>query len=74
MICTSVIPCSSNGLAKRNNKIMSMSVLFSRLLWSFRKVWLLSKILHQSSRTRYFESFSQKYSKVTIFFKTVRLF
>ena len=30
MICTSVIPCLSSGLAK-NNKIMSMFVLFSQL-------------------------------------------
>ena len=30
MICTSVVPCLSTGLAK-NDKIMSMFVLFSRL-------------------------------------------
>ena len=33
MICTSVVPCLSSGLAKKakNNKMMSMVVLFSRL-------------------------------------------
>ena len=34
MICSSVIPCLSNGLAK-NDKIMSMFVLFSRLFGHF---------------------------------------
>ena len=34
MICTSVIPCLSTGLAK-NDKIMSMLVLFSRLFGHF---------------------------------------
>ena len=42
MICTSVIPCFSNGLTK-NDKIMSMLVLFSRFL-AILKVWLFSKI------------------------------
>ena len=36
MIRTSVIPCLSSGLAK-NNKIMSMFVLFFQLYWPFRK-------------------------------------
>ena len=34
MICTSVVPCLSTGLAK-NDKIMSMFVLFSRLFGYF---------------------------------------
>ena len=34
MICSSVIPCLSTGLAK-NDKIMSMFVLFSRLFGHF---------------------------------------
>ena len=34
VICTSVIPCSSSGLAK-NNRLMYMFVLFSRLFWLF---------------------------------------
>ena len=42
MICISVMPCLSTGLAK-NDKIMSMFVLFSRLL-AILKVWLFSKM------------------------------
>ena len=38
MICTNVVPCLSSGLAK-NNKMMSMFVLFSRL-FAILKVWL----------------------------------
>ena len=37
MICTSVMPCLSSGLAK-NNKIMSMFVLFSRLFSHFESL------------------------------------
>ena len=37
MICTSVVPCLSSGLAK-NNKIMSMFVQLSRLFLPFFKV------------------------------------
>ena len=43
MISTSVVPCLSCGLAK-NNKMMSMFVLFSRL-FAILKIWLfLSKM------------------------------
>ena len=38
MICTSVVPCLSSGLAK-NNKIMSKFVLFPAFL-AILKVWL----------------------------------
>ena len=38
MICTSVVPCLSSGLANYN-KMMSMFVLFSRL-FAILKVWL----------------------------------
>ena len=38
MICTSVVPCLSSGLAK-NNKIMSMFVNFPGFFAVF-KVWL----------------------------------
>ena len=38
MICTSVVPCLSSGLAK-NNKIMSMFVQLSQIFSVF-KVWL----------------------------------
>ena len=59
MICTSVTPCLSAGLAK-NDKIMSTFVLFSGLL-AILKVWLFPKTgggggggggqtLHQSSQ------------------------
>ena len=37
MICTSVIPCLSTGLAK-NDKIMSMFVLFSRIFGHFESL------------------------------------
>ena len=37
MICVSVIPCSSSGLAK-NNKIMSIIVLFSQLFNHFESL------------------------------------
>ena len=36
MICTGVTPCLSTGFAK-NDKIMSMFVLFFRLFWPFLK-------------------------------------
>ena len=59
MICTSVVPCLSSGLAK-NNKIMSMFVLFS---WVFGHLedWLFFKnggeTSHQSSHTVRFNQF-----------------
>ena len=43
MICTSVIPCLSTGLAK-NNQIMSMFVLFSRLLGHFESLACFQKL------------------------------
>ena len=43
MICTSVIPCLSSGLAK-NNKIISMFVLLSRLFYHFESLALFSKM------------------------------
>ena len=43
MICTSVIPCLSTGLAK-NNKIMSMFVLFSWLLGHFENLACFRKL------------------------------
>ena len=57
MLCTSVIPCLSSGLAK-NNKIMSIFLLFSRLFGNFESLAFFSKMggqtLHQSSQTGYF--------------------
>ena len=42
MICTSVVPCLSTGLAK-NDKIMSMFVLFSRLFDHFESLAFFRK-------------------------------
>ena len=42
MICTSVVPCLSIGLAK-NDKIMSMIVLFSRLFGHFESLAFFRK-------------------------------
>ena len=42
MICTSVVPCLSTGLAK-NDKIMSMFVLFSRLFGHFESLAFFRK-------------------------------
>ena len=42
MIRTNVIPCLSSGLAK-NNKIMSLFVLFSRHFWPFWKFGFFRK-------------------------------
>ena len=42
MICTSVVPCLSTGLAK-NDKIMSMFVLFSRLFGHFESLAFFQK-------------------------------
>ena len=43
MIYTSVIPCLSSGLAK-NNKDMSMFVLFSWLFGHFQSLALISRM------------------------------
>ena len=43
MICTSVILCLSSGLAK-NDKILSISVLFSRLFGHFESLAFFSKV------------------------------
>ena len=60
MICTSVVPCLSSGLAK-NNKIMSMFVQLSRLFLSFLRFGFFSKMgrqtLHQSSQAGCFSQF-----------------
>ena len=60
MICTSVVPCLSSGLAK-NNKIMSMFVQLSRLFCRFQGLAFFSKMgrqtLHQSSQAGCFSQF-----------------
>ena len=64
MICTCVVPCLFSGLAK-NNKIMSMFVLFSRISWPFVKFGFFPNIggenlsPKQSNRT-----FSINFSKM----------
>ena len=54
MICTGVAQCLSTGLAK-NDKIMSIFVLFSQLFGHFESLAFFSKMggqtLHQSSQT-----------------------
>ena len=54
MICTSVIPCLSSGLAK-NDKIMSAFVLFPGFFGHFESLAFFSKIggqtFYQSSQT-----------------------
>ena len=42
MICTGVVPCLCSGMAK-NNKIMSMFVLFSRLFGHFESLAFFEK-------------------------------
>ena len=42
MICTNVVPCLSTGLAK-NDKIMSVFVLFSRLFGHFESLAFFRK-------------------------------
>ena len=42
MICTSVVPCLSTGLAK-NDKIMSMFVLFPQLVGHFESLVFFRK-------------------------------
>ena len=59
MICTSVVPCLSSGLAK-NNKIMSLFVQLSAFL-PFLRFGFFSKMgrqtLHQSSQAGCFSQF-----------------
>ena len=43
MKCSSVIPCLSTGLAK-NDKVMSMFVLFFRVFLAVLKVWVFFKV------------------------------
>ena len=65
MICTSVIPCLPSGLAK-NNKIMSMSVLFSRN-FGHLKVLFFSKMEDKPyTRVDKQDVFSQFFKRTTI--------
>ena len=60
MICASVVPCLSSGLAK-NNKMMSMFVLFSWSFCNFESLAFFPKMLgsplHQSSQAGCFCQF-----------------
>ena len=60
MICASVLPCLSSGLAK-NNKMMSMFVLFSWSFCNFERLAFFPKMLgpplHQSSQAGRFSQF-----------------
>ena len=49
MICTSVMPCLSSELAK-NNKIMSMFVLFYCFFANLKVSKIGGQTLHQSSQ------------------------
>ena len=68
MTCTSVVPCLSSGLAK-NNKIMSMFVLFSGFFGHFESLAFFKKVehtLHQSGQEDVFSQFL-KGATITIF-------
>ena len=70
MICTSVIPWLSSGLAK-NNKIMSTFVLFSRLFDHFESLAFFEnggQTLHQS--TMFLVNFSKSSQLREIFQKS----
>ena len=77
MICTSVVPCLSSGLAK-NNKIMSMFVQLFRLFLPFLRFGFFSKMvrqtLHQSSQTGCFSQFLKGTTlNITIFQKSAAI-
>ena len=74
MICTSVVPCLSTGLAK-NDKIMSMFVLFSRLFGHFASLAFFSKMGRQTftpkqSNMIFWSNFERYNNKVAIFQKS----
>ena len=76
MICTSVVPCLSTGLAK-NDKIMSMFVLFSRLL-AILKVWLFfenggTNLTPKQSNMIFWSNFERYNNKVAIFQKSLAI-
>ena len=74
MICTSVVPCLSTGLAK-NDKIMSMFVLFSRLSGHFESLAFFSKnggtnLTPKQSNMIFWSNFERYNNKVAIFQKS----
>ena len=73
MICPIKIPCLSTGLAK-NDKIMSMFVLFSRL-FGHLKVWLFfenggTNLTPKQSNMVFWSNFERYNNKVAIFQKS----
>ena len=59
MICTSVVPCLSSGLAK-NNKIMSMFVPVSRIFGHFESLaFFFKNYTRQSNRTVFLVNLSK---------------
>ena len=73
MICTSVAPCLSTGLAK-NDKIMSMFVLFSRLFGHFESLAFFQKwgtnLTPKQSNMIFWSNFERYNNKVAIFQKS----
>ena len=72
MICTSVAPCLSTGLAK-NDKIMSMFVLFSRLFGYFESKAFFenegTNLTPKQSNMIFWSNFERYNNKVAIFQK-----
>ena len=65
-MCTGAIACLSGGLAK-NNKSMSMFVLFSLLFLAILKVWLFSEsggtnLTPKQSNVMFIVNFRQRYA------------
>ena len=73
MICTSVVPCLSTGLAK-NNKIMSMFVLFSQLFGHFESLAFFengkTNLTPKQSNMIFWSNFERYSNKVGIFQKS----
>ena len=72
MICTSVVPCLSSGLAK-NNKTMSMFVLFSRLFYHFESLADFPNYT-KAVRQHLFSQFLKGTTIIDNFFKNERMF
>ena len=78
MICTSVVPCLSTGLAK-NDKIMSVVVLFSQLFGHFESLVFFRKwggggggtnLTPKQSNMIFWSNFERYNNKVAIFQKS----
>ena len=73
MICTNVVPCLSTGLAK-NDKIMSIFVLFSRLFGHFESLAFFenggTNLTPKQSNMIFWSNFERYNNKVAIFQKS----